>query len=179
MVLKSSISTQEYRKKLDKLLREFPTLKNKFVTIGVHEAEGNIKHPGNPVGGKKNRQRSTSVAEVAFFNEYGTINIPQRPFMRSAIDVNMSLLTRLNWQIARDIVDGKIKSKDGLNRLGFVIMNLIKNRITISQTWAKPLEPSTIRAKRGALEGSSKPLVDSGLLKRSITFQIGSGRGDE
>lgn len=130
-----------------------------FVTIGVHSGAGN--YPGGQ-----------SVALVAAFNEFGTQSIPSRPFMRSAIDTNKSKINQRALLEFRSITDGSASVRHALDRLGFTVQEMIKARIQRSSSWAIENAPSTARQKRkgGAIRGPT-PLINSGLMLRSITFK--------
>lgn len=108
------------------------------------------------------------IATYAAVNEYGSPanNIPSRPFMRTTIDDNAQefaqlLRDRINAAIARQqtTVDGALK----------LVGLQVRNRMigTIKRWTEPPNAPSTIRRK-----GESNPLVDTGAMQQSITFEV-------
>lgn len=102
-----------------------------------------------------------NVAQVAHDNEYGTSKIPPRPFFRNAIKEN-----KKEWlQLYKDT---QFQTKDMLKTLG-VVGTVIKDDIATSITDLSdpPNAPSTIKQK-----GSSNPLIDTGVMRNSVTYEI-------
>ena len=106
-------------------------------------------------------QNGEYVANVAKWQEYGTIRIPARPFFRPAIDKNGNKwLNIFKSQVASN---GSIDLS--LNKVGELSRgDLIKQ---IMQTNTPPNAESTIKIK-----GSSKPLIDTGFLRASVSFKV-------
>jgi len=137
-----------------RIIQEAKTANTSFVEIGVFEEAG--EHTSS--------DGLLTVAEVAFFNEFGTLNAPERSFIRSTIDDNRRELEQLTAKLFRQIVEGKTDTKKALDKLGFKIQTLIQQRILKLNDPANA--PSTIEAK-----GFNNPLVDSRELHRSIAFE--------
>ena len=99
------------------------------------------------------------LPNVAQWLEYGTINILPRPFFRNAVEANNN-----KWL-------DYFKNADTQNenqlyaRLGEMVRGDIVKSITILRN--PPNMPSTIKAK-----GSSNPLIDTGLMRRSVTYKV-------
>ena len=104
----------------------------------------------------------TQVAQVAKWNELGTINYPARPFMRSSVAKNKD-----NWlkRIPHAYQSTGLDNKKALGIVGELIRGDIIKEITAFTT--PPNTPSTIKAK-----GSSNPLIDTGLMRRSVTYRV-------
>jgi hypothetical protein len=102
-----------------------------------------------------------SVAQVAFWNEFGTSRIPARPFFRSMIAAESP-----GWAM-------KMAKLGGNGADGNAILGLMGEDITgaLQQSiigWSNPGNaPSTIAAK-----GFDKPLVDTGHMKDSVGWEI-------
>lgn len=137
-----------------KIIQESSRLKGSFVNVGVHQAEGSENYEGT----------STTVAEVAFWNEFGTVTAPERSFIRSTIDENRAELERITAKLLDQVLEGKIDTKKALDKLGFKIETLIKKKILDLND--PPNAPSTVARK-----GFNNPLVDSRRLWRSIAFE--------
>lgn len=102
-----------------------------------------------------------NVAQVAFWNEFGTIHSPARPFFRNAIEINIK-----KWYASfGDLVASGGSDKVVMGKLGEIVKNDIVVSITKFST--PPNAQSTIRQK-----GSSKPLIDTGLMRRSVTYKV-------
>lgn len=103
----------------------------------------------------------TPVAQVAFWQEFGTAKIPMRPFMRNAIAKN----TRKWGDSVKTALIGTNDSEKALKMLGEIMRGDIVLSLTNLNT--PPNAPSTIKQK-----GSSNPLIDTGLLRNSITWEL-------
>jgi hypothetical protein len=156
--------TIDDRKLFDKALRAIDGVDGSFVEIGINEKEGSERHPGNPSDGRQSRTSTATVAEVAFFNEYGTSKIPERSFIRSTVDEKRARFERIRDRQLNLLVQGKTSVQRGLDTLGFDIQQAIRNKIiTLS---SPPNAPSTQRIK-----GFNNPLIDSQRMLNSITFK--------
>lgn len=136
-------------------------INNSVTTVGVHNTGG--KYKGGPL-----------VAEVAFFNHFGTKSIPARPFISQTIDVNRFKLNRLQDRLLNQVIDGRKSVRKALAQLGKTIEIMVVAQIDMSNNWAVPNADSTAEQKNrpgGALRGAT-PLIRSGLLKRSITSRV-------
>lgn len=103
----------------------------------------------------------TSVREVALFHEFGTRLIPARPFFRPAYNKNID-----KWK--QFIYNGMRAGRDIetiLNAVGSMGAGEIKREITLIA------EPPLKKARK---DGSTKPLVDTGLLLTSVTYEVKS-----
>ena len=138
-----------------KIIRSAKDLKGSFVTIGVHGAEGEEVYPDSGV----------TVAEVAFWNEYGTITAPERSFIRSTIDESRQELDQLTTKFLKEIIAGKLTTEKALDKLGLKIQTLIQKKILELNDPVNA--PATVARK-----GFNNPLVDSRRLWRSIAYQV-------
>lgn len=159
------IKTTDDRERFDKILKDMSKLDSSFVTIGVNTKEGEQVHPGNISDGRGNDASNTTVAEVAFYNEFGTARIPQRSFIRSTVDEKRISFESLRNDLLNKIIVGRMSVTKGLTALGFRIQQEIRNKIITMKT--PPNKPSTVKAK-----GFNNPLIDSERLLNSITFKV-------
>jgi len=138
----------------------------KGVRVGVFK---NARYPASR-GGRY-------VAEVAAWMEYGTKqpvkfkkkgkpraqHVPPRPFFRPGIkrgerEARKVLLTYINPK--RGIV-----TPSTAGRVGLTFQKAVQK--ALQDVTSPPLAASTIKRKK-----SSKPLIDEGVLKQSITFKV-------
>ena len=107
-------------------------------------------------------------------NEFGTRDghIPERSFIRSAIDMNAPQINRRADEVWAQIMDGAITMNAGLGRMGEFIQRLITTRIT--ELKMPPNAESTIARK-----GSSNPLIDTGRMRQSIRWQLANSSDGE
>ena len=101
------------------------------------------------------------VPSVAFWQEFGTLKIPKRPFMRNAIAKYKG-----RWIAAfKASAQGDAPAETILGRVGEVMRgDVVKS---IGDTTEPPNAPATIAQK-----GSSHPLIDTGFLRQSVSFEI-------
>lgn len=103
------------------------------------------------------------VAQVGFWNEYGTINAPSRPFFRTAIDNKTG-----EWvsTFGKALKAYEMDSGKALNALGMKMAEDVSQSVVGWQTPANA--PYTIKKK-----GFNKPLIETGHLSRSIDYEVG------
>lgn len=132
-----------------------------FLRLGIFGAKAKVAHNGG--NGK-------TVAEIMSIHEFGLGGMPERSFIRAWIDDNRALIRRdLRKVLQRAATSRSFTVEDGLKLLGLKYEGLIKGRI--SQGIPPPNAPSTIRQK-----GSSKPLIDTGQARSSITHEVVKGK---
>jgi len=140
----------------------------------------------------------TTMAEVAFFNEFGTKTIPERSFLRTTYDENIKKYTMFVAENMFQIFAGKIKGKTAMRRLGTMAQSDIRKKIKAIKT--PPLSNTTIELRRrrkthGLYDVTAKdvgdaykagqsaffkpaganeanPLIDTGHLLRKIDFEL-------
>lgn len=122
-------------------------------------------------GGEAKRARGESpvkgltVLEVAKVHEFGTDTIPARSFIRGTVDEQESAIRADQHKIAVQYLSGRVDLRKGLDLLGARVAAKIQQRI--ARGINPPLDARTIARK-----GSSKPLVDTGQLRSSITWEV-------
>lgn len=100
--------------------------------------------------------------------------IPPRPFMQPALNKHINQIeTSLNRASKRNLAEGKSGLIDEFNKLGLRCQNWIRKWFTDPENGWPPNKPATIKAK-----GSDKPLIDTGELRKSITYVIRKGGRD-
>lgn len=122
------------------------------LTVGVHGDAG--AHSGDGI----------SLPELAAIHEYG-LGVPARPFLGPFAEKSRESVTR---RIGEAIANGLVKGGDalaGIRILGEWCVGQIK--AAIAAGIPQPNAPSTVARK-----GSSKPLIDTGQLRNSITYKV-------
>lgn len=102
------------------------------------------------------------VAQVAFWNEYGTKRTPARPFMRYTI---ASKSPRWGRALGQALRDNHYDARAALGQMGEGIQGQIRQSIT---DWSAPPNSKITRE----LKGSGKPLIDSGVMRRAVDYQV-------
>ena len=180
---------QEVQEALKKALDEFRG--NNTVLVGIHEAAGSVEsgdltmaklgaihefgadidHPGGTSYGYAT-ERDAQDGKVRFlgagkgFMELGVtgphkITIPARPWLAPGVQSG-------TIEYLREIEKG-VKKGDNLDmvleRVGIVATGKVQQYMTDLRT--PPNAPSTIAKK-----GSSNPLIDSGMMRQSVTYSV-------
>jgi hypothetical protein len=105
------------------------------------------------------------LADVAMWNELGTVRSPPRPFLRQSVDNNADKIAALCKSRLRSIARGDKTARQALEDIGIAQKALIQNTIITGEF--EPNAPSTIAKK-----GSDRPLIDTGRMRQSVNFVI-------
>ena len=112
-----------------------------------------------------------SIAEYAIYNEFGTANIPPRPFMRTtAKDKGQK------WgKVIAAAVQGKTKERAAWKRAVVLCGESMKADIqnTIQNGSFAPNAPATVEAKtrKGKIE-PDHPLIDTGQMLAAVNYEV-------
>jgi hypothetical protein len=110
-------------------------------------------------------ESAVTLLQVAIFNEFGTSRIPARSFLRAWVDENEETIREKFFILMKSVVKGERTKEQILDLIGLWAVGQIQERISAG------IEPgnaqSTIDRK-----GSSKPLIDTGLLRSSISHMV-------
>jgi hypothetical protein len=107
------------------------------------------------------------VAQVAFWNEFGTIKAPPRPFFRRMIAAKSPGWGKVLAASAKR-TDYDVEKTLGLT--GEVLAGQLRESITQFTTPA--LAPSTVARK-----GFAKPLIDTGTMLRAVDHEVKTDAG--
>lgn len=134
-------------------------------------ADNRVVNVGVPEG--KHEEDGTPVAMVAAVHEFGSPSqgIPERPFLRVAIQRNRQRLIRLNRINLVKMLRGQIGVEQALGQLGEMGKGDVQTEIRTGDF--TPLKDATIKRK-----GSSKPLIDTGQMVQSIAWELGDKTND-
>lgn len=122
--------------------------------VGVPEKKGTKQHGDSEF----------TIAEVALVNEYG-LGVPERSFLRSFVEENREMIDEDFRKATAAVLRLQMSFEQAANILGVKYAAMIQKRITTHIP--PPNAPSTVAAK-----GSSTPLIDTGILRASITYQL-------
>lgn len=148
--MRVSVKITDNKQRWEKVRRELKSSGNKEVVVGIQKGEVN---------------EGVLVAQYATWNEFGTRTIPSRPFMRSYFDSSVARIERFATNGVAQVLLGKATFLQFLNAAGVFMVDGVKKSISTG-SWV-PNATMTV-----ALKGSSKPLVDSGVMINSVTFAI-------
>lgn len=133
--------------------------------VNLKTVAAKLKGPSQIKVGLPKGEADSDVIMKGIWNNFGTVNIPERPFMQNAMRGNRSSYRSAMKSSAAKIMRGETDMKSVLSKLGIKAQGDIQEEITSLSS--PPNAPSTIRQK-----GSSNPLIDSGELRASITWKI-------
>lgn len=136
---------------LERLKGFITDLTNEKVVVGVTSGTNGVR--GN--------------ALIAMVHEFGSPSkgIPERSFLRSTVLEQADKYAKIIAETIPQAINGGMSEHDAYSRLGTVAMNDVKMKIASGEF--APLSQKTIDRK-----GSSKPLIDTGALRQSITFEV-------
>ncbi len=161
---------------IGRIQRELGALERGSVFVGWpgnspqhREVKHRIDSKGKTRTSKGKRLSSMTMAAIALVHEFGSPkrNIPARPIMRQTNQRHSKDLVGFNRRILLAICEGRVLPTRALAQLGVFWEGKIKGMFR-SGSFA-PLKRSTIIAK-----GSSRPLIDSGQLRGSVTSVVKS-----
>ncbi len=162
----------------------FDELKKRLV------GDGKVVHVGVPEG--KKEPDGTPVAMIAAVHEYGSPEqgIPERPFLRVAVQKNRMKYVRLNRINLVKMLRGQMGMEQALGDLGAMAQGDVVAEIKAGDFQA--LDPKTIKArersrssgynqsvkrkaaaKKDAAGPIDRPLIDSGQMVQSIAWELG------
>lgn len=157
-----TFSISDKDKGLKALIERCVSLKRATVKVGVLEDKGaEAKRTEDEEPGEM------TVLEVATIHEFGApaAGIPARSFIRGTVDEQRGEIADVQRKLAIAVLSGKLEIGRALNQLGAAVSARIQRRI--ARGIQPPLLPRTIARK-----GSSKPLVDTGQLRSSISWEV-------
>lgn len=137
----------KFRQRLTELAKQAATAK---VRVGIIEQANYDGSDGE------------SVAQVAFWNEYGTATIPPRPFFRNTIAEHKDEWPKQAAEML-EVNGGDVRQ--ALADMGEGVKGQIVE--TIQAFREPPNAAATVKKK-----GFDKPLIDTGTLWRSIDYEV-------
>jgi hypothetical protein len=108
-----------------------------------------------------------------YLHEHGSFayQVPARPIIEPAIEDAKASIGKLLIQAAKSAMNGQPFASD-LQNAGIYASNEVKGWFTNAKNGWPPNSESTIKRKK-----SSKPLIDTGALRQSITYIV-RGKGE-
>lgn len=124
------------------------------------ELEVRIGYQRGTLSGNPDNSSRADLVDIAMWNEFGTVNIPSRPFMRDSVDKHEAAINHM-LTAQKDALLHGATAREILNTAGLFQQDLIQTEIEQGDFVANA--PTTIMKK-----GSDKPLIDTGTLKNSV-----------
>lgn len=148
--------------RLKRVLRELEgKLKPGAVQVGFFEGEKYT--PVHPLRGTK--RKPLPVAQVAFWNNFGTKRMPARPFFTSAVAAEATHFGRRVEALA------KATNYDSPRMLALLGESMQRAVVKSIVAWSQPPNsPKTVKIK-----GFNKPLIDDGTMQRAVAYEVRMG----
>lgn len=141
----------------DALVKRVFALGSPKISVGIHEADGAQEHDG------------LSVVALASIHEFG-IGVPERSFIRAWFDENDVRAKEALRLLLVSVVEGKRQPAQALELFALWAVGEIQARM------ARGIPPA-LAARTIADKGSSVPLIDTGQLRSSISYEIFNADG--
>lgn len=138
-----------------RLMKELRELEGLEVRIGYQRGT---------LSGDSDDSSRADLVDIAMWNEFGTVNIPSRPFLRDSVDKHEAAINHMLIAQKDALLHGAT-AREILNTAGLFQQDLIQTEIEQGDFIANA--PATVRRK-----GSDKPLIDTGTMKNSVHYQI-------
>jgi hypothetical protein len=149
-------------------------LSGQEVAVGVRGQSGLAKKQGLDEDGTKFTDTELTVLDIAIINEYGSFSrhIPQRSFIFSVVMKNIVKYREAMKKIGMKYIEfGSDVTLDKiLPLLGEVVKRDIQNEIRNGKF--EPLARSTLRAREERGFAGTKPLIVTGQLLQSISYEV-------
>jgi hypothetical protein len=160
------------RDDLPRLLEAVEYMSKTRVAVGVPASEALRKpEPGEPSTPANN-------AMLAYIHENGApeAGIPPRPFLKPTIQAMQGEISARLRAMAADALRGRREAVyRGFHMLGLKVSTAVKLKINTGPF--DPLKPSTLERRRARGRTGTKPLIDTGQLRNSITYVVKSVKG--
>lgn len=134
-----------------------------YVTVGVHDGAGRYTN-------------GARVEQVAAWMEFGTMHIPERSFIRSAINEDLPRINKWRTELLGKLVAGKTTVERALGALGMRVQILVQNQI---KSGLLPENSASVQALKRRLGLPQTTLIFTGLLLRSVAYKVHGGGGEE
>jgi len=121
--------------------------------------------------GKEEDGNGADMADVAMWNELGTVRSPPRPFLRQSVDNNVDTIKAMCKTQLKEIAEGKKTAREALQAIGVTQKGLVQHTIRSGNFVANA--PATVKKKK-----SDKPLIDTGRMRQSVNYVILGKGGD-
>lgn len=157
----------------ESILKAIKTIDGQSVKVGLLESKGGAAVPeGSPM----------TIAGIGAIHEFGTLYatnadgeqlIPERRWLRGTFEHYKADLVQMQTKIVKGLMANRVKPEHALKMLGVWAVNKVKFYVKGTDNVQPGLAESTIEAK-----GSTRPLVDTGLMINSVNYEIDNAPAD-
>lgn len=147
-------SVRDIDRGYNELVKRIFAMGSPKVSVGIHEADGGKPHEGSEL----------RVIDIGQIHEFG-LGVPQRSFIRAWFDENEARAREAIRRLLVSVVEGKRTPDQAVEVFALWVVGQIQQRI--ASGISPSLDPRTIARK-----GSSTPLIDTGQLRSSISYEV-------
>jgi hypothetical protein len=144
----------------DRLMRNVRDQAKAHVRVGVLADQG---------GSERHSDGDLTISEIAAIHEYGDPNseMPERSYIRKTLHDKRADIARLIAKLEKLVLKDKLSVARALDLLGAEVAGHIKRTIVEERVGGPDITEATKAAK-----GSSKKLIDTGVLVGAITHEV-------
>lgn len=156
-----AISKVTTKDALQDVLKSINSLVKEQVLVGV--PADHTQRQGEPINN----------ATIGYLEEFGSPanNIPERPSLIPGVESAQPEIIKQLRKGVDGALDGRIDAADkALHRAGIVAVNAVRGKI--NEGIPPPLAKATLAARQRKGRTGTKPLIDTGQYRNSITYVI-------
>lgn len=157
---------------INDIQKQFEILERKNINIGVLDSESpkilmiaHVQEFGIQIKITDKMRRYLRMMGLFLKDSTTHINIPERSFIRRTVDEKENDILKFKNERIDKMIDGNMTAIEYLNELGKYMVELTKE--TLIKLDSPKNHPFTANQK-----GSSNPLIDTGKLLESISYEI-------
>lgn len=162
-MIKSGIHETTNKPAWRRLLGALQSLPSQDVLVGIPESKG------------RRQDEPISNALIGYLMETGmpASNVPARPFLKPGVKTAEARILRYLKQGAEYALKGdEAGVSRAMNAAGLTAVSAVKRKITTGPF--EPLAPGTVRGRLRRGRTGTKPLIDTGQLRQSVTYVVRS-----
>ena len=155
---------------LDILSDGIPDLLRRLAEVAKHDVL-----VGVPAGAE--REDGVTNAEIGYLNEFGSpaSNIPARPHLIPGVQSVEARTTAQLAKAAKAAAEGRLSQADSaLHKAGLIAQAAVRSQITSGNL--APLAARTIEYRLARGRTGTRPLIDTGQYRNSITYVVRNGK---
>lgn len=168
------MSELKITKRLKEVMKRAEQLNRTQLVVG-------IPSDGKPrKSSEENANTDITNIDLGIIHEFGVPErgIPERSFMRSTASEEAENLSQLTNIMVTECLSGQITPNNALSKVGAYLQGKIVEKITdgefqpnTPETLKRKLNPVKNKKKKRAKD-ADKPLIDTGQLRASITYEV-------
>ena len=149
-------------KKVTDYLKNLEKAKRLHIAVGLPKGEATSKIYGN----------GNTVVDIGTIHEFGLGN-PKRSFLNTPFRINKEKITKNLALLFKQIVENGASAENQLEKAGVFLQNISKESFENKGfgTWPDITE-ATIKAKTVRGKRGDAILIDNGILRGSITYEV-------